>query len=199
VRTFIAVTFCCGLLASLAWPQTSPQSQVKPGSEPSPMEAFAAQSGVRATWTSEVARLEQDGTQVVVTAIALEDSQVPAKKAEGIRLDLSNGDTQDHIYLDKDAAARTQSALVEIAGAVANWQAKRPGQSVCMGAREFWPLYNWSWNRYHELNADYCGTADAAALVLYGRGKNASFRFEGETPAHLATILATAIDRLKQN
>ncbi len=63
-----------------------------------------------------------------------------------------------------------------------------------MGAKEFWPLYDWPWNKYHELNADYCGDT----LVLSGRGRNTSFRFPGRTPGDLATIFTKALEELKR-
>ena len=68
-----------------------------------------------------------------------------------------------------------------------------------MGAKEFWPLYNWPWNKYHELNIDFCGDSKGTALVLYGRGKRPSFRFPGENPSHLAGSLATAMNQLKEH
>jgi hypothetical protein len=65
-----------------------------------------------------------------------------------------------------------------------------------MGAREFWPLYNWPWNKYHELNAEYCG--DAPMLVLSGRHKPSAYHF-GESPAQLSAILRTALEQLQQH
>jgi hypothetical protein len=169
------------------------------------MEAFADRQGVHKTWSNRVARLQHDGNRMVLTALVLEDPQ-PGQKLRGVKIDLSSGNAlsrllhrgpRDRIYLDEAAAERTRSALEEIAEAVARERAPRNG---CMGAREFWPLYNWPWNKYHELNADFCRHAGAsAALVLHGRGKHESFNFTGETPTHLAGMLTAAMDELKQH
>jgi hypothetical protein len=189
----IGAALYCSFLAAAAWPQ----SGVPAGSEPSPMEAFAGRPGAHPVWSSEVGRMEHDSTHVLLTALVVEDGSQPARKARGVKIDLSSGDERDRIYLDEEAAARTRSALEDIASAVARSGA--PGHNGCMGAKEFWPLYNWPWNKYHELNVDFCGESKDMALVLYGRGRRGSFRFPGENPARLAAILASAMGQLKQH
>jgi hypothetical protein len=72
-----------------------------------------------------------------------------------------------------------------------------PGICSCEGAKEFWPLYHWPWNKYHELNVDFCGDSKNRVLVLHGRGKPESFRFPGKSPTVLAEILVTAMQKLK--
>jgi hypothetical protein len=160
------------------------------------MEAFAHGSGVRTTWSSEISRLNHDNdTRAVLTAIVLEADGPRALKMRGVKVDLLTGGDRDEIYLDEDAAARTRSALEEIADAARS----NPQRNGCMGAREFGPKYNWPWNKYHELNAEFCGGPKGTALVLYGRGKATSFRFPGETATHLARFMADAMDLLKQH
>jgi hypothetical protein len=67
------------------------------------------------------------------------------------------------------------------------------------GAKEFWPGYDWPWNRYHELNVNFCGNSKNSELVLYGRGKPGSFHFPGKSPTNLAEALSTAMEKLKQH
>ena len=161
------------------------------------MEAFAHGSAVHTVWSSEAGRLsEGDDTRAVFTALVLEDDGPLARKMRGVKVDLSSGGDHDEIYLDEDATARTRSALDEIAEAVARMN---PNPNRCMGAREFGPKYDWPWNKYHELDAMLCGGPKGSALVLYGRGRAILFRFPGETPTHLARILADAMDQLKQH
>lgn len=186
MRAVIAAVFYCALLAVA----TSSQSA---GSEPSPMEAFASHQGVRTTWFNEVARWEQDGTRLVLTAVVLEDS---ARESRGMKVDLSSENARDQVYLDEQATERTRLALVEISDAVA--LTGMPGAFGCMGAKEFTDKYDWPWNKYHELNVDFCGDSKNRVLVLHGRGKPGSFRFPGKSPTVLAEILATAMQRLKQ-
>ena len=188
MKAVVATVLYCALLAVTASSQSV-------GSEPSPMEAFASHQGVRTTWSNEVARWEQDGTRLVLTAVVLEDS---TRKIRGVRVDLSGENAKDQVYLDEQATERTRLALVEISDAVT--LAGIPGADgcSCMGAKEFWPLYNWPWNKYHELNVDFCGPSKNRALVLHGRGRAGSFRFSGKSPTVLAEILATAMQKLKQ-
>jgi hypothetical protein len=158
------------------------------------MEAFASLPGVRTIWSNEIARMDNGGARLVLTALVLEDEGQPARKVRGVRVILSSGAERDEVYLDEESTARTRSALEDIA------HAGPPGRNGCMGAKEFWPLYDWPWNKYHELNADFCEDSKATALVVYGRGKRApSVRFPGETPSHLAAFLATAMNQLKEH
>jgi len=191
MRVSVGTVFYCIFFAAVAWSQSV-------GSEPSPMEAFADQQGVRTAWSNEVVRWEHAGTRLVLTALVLEDKAQPARRLRGVKIDLSSETAKDQIYLDEQATERTRSALQEIADAVG--QSGVPGGSNgCMGAKEFWPLYDWPWNKYHELNADFCGDSKNLALVLYGRGKRGSFHFPGKNPTDLAGILASVMEQLKQH
>jgi hypothetical protein len=190
--------FCFSCFAAVAWPQ----SEGHVGSEPSPMEAFAKGRGVRMIWSNEVGRLDHKATRVVLTALVMEDHSLPARKARGVRVDLFSPGfgpvhPRDRIYLDEEATERTRAALQEMAGAMAR-DHSTSGRG-CMGAKEFWPLYDWPWNKYHELNAQVCADSKTSALVLFGRGKRESFQLPDESPASLAVILANALDQVKQH
>jgi len=52
------------------------------------MEAFAGQEGVRTTWSSEVARWEQNSTRLVLVVVVLEDNAQPARKLRGVKVEL---------------------------------------------------------------------------------------------------------------
>jgi hypothetical protein len=188
MRAVIGTVFCCGLLAASASSQSV-------GSEPSPMEAFASHQGVHTTWSNEVARWEQDGTRLVVTAVVLKDS---ARKLRGVKVDLSSENAKEQVYLDEQATERTRLALVEISYAVA--LIGMPRSNGCIGAKEFWCGYDWPWSKYHELNVNFCGDLkNRAVLVLHGRGRPASFGFPGQSPTVLAEVLATAMQELNQH
>jgi hypothetical protein len=185
-------SFYFATAAAFAWGQ----SRIPLGSEPSPMEAFASGQDVRTIWSNEIADLNSDPTRVVITAVILRDHSEPARIMRGVKIDLSNGNIRDRIYLDETAIERTRSALDEIATAVA--QHGIPGGG-CMGAREFWPNYGWEWNKYHELNADVCGGSDQPTLVLSSRGRHQSFPVFGAGPARLASILQSALEQVRQH
>ncbi len=157
-----------------------------PATQPSPMEALAGSSTVRTLWSGELGRLEQGNISAVVTALILEDG---GRRISGVAIDLSGAGAKERIYLDEEATERTRAAMIEIMDAVA----RHPMGNGCMGAKEFWPGYDWPWNKYHELNVDYCGDD----LVLYGRGREGAFRFAGKTPDDLAAVLASAQEQLK--
>ena len=191
-----ALCFCFSCFVTVAWSQC----EVSVGSQPSPMEAFANGRGVHTIWSNEVARLNHNGTRVVLTAVVMEDRSLPTRKERGVRVDLSRPRfwrvrIHDRIYLDEEATERTRAALAEIANAIA-----RDHTTVgrgCMGAAEFWPLYDWPWNKYHELNAQVCRDSKSSTLELFGRGKRESFQFPDESPTSLAAILASAMDQVK--
>ena len=185
------------LCTSKAWSQTEPAV----GSEPSAMEVFAAQQNVRASWVNEVARWENDGVQLIVTAVVLEEGVPSGRKLRGVKLQLADGTAKDEIYLDEEATNRTRSALMQIEDDTARERANgRPPQgNRCLGAKEFWPLYDWPWNRFHELNVDFCSYSGKPSLVLRGRGRKESFKFNYRTAADLAGTLSSAIEELKQH
>lgn len=191
VRANLVVLY--GLFAAIAWPQSADPV----GSEPSPLEAFAKARGARIAWSGELARWERDGNRLVLAAVVVENDTPYVRKIPGVRIDLSNDSASDRIYLDEPAIARTRSALQEISDAVG--PTGIPGHRSCMGAMEFWPLYGWPWNKYHELNASFCGGPENTTLVLHGRGKEEPFSFAGKRPDDLARILASALDELKQH
>ena len=104
MKAVVATVLYCALLAVTASSQSV-------GSEPSPMEAFASHQGVRTTWSSEIARWVQDGTQLIVSAVVLEDSAPSAHKVRGVKVNLSSesNNAKDQVYLDEEAAERTRS------------------------------------------------------------------------------------------
>jgi hypothetical protein len=90
MRFTIGTVFFCSLFATAASSQSI-------GSEPSPMEAFASRQGVRTTWSSEIARWQQDGTRLVLAAVVLDDDSQPALKMRGVKIDLSSKNSRDQI------------------------------------------------------------------------------------------------------
>lgn len=172
------------------------QADTQTGTQPSVMEAFAADPDVHVAWSSEVARLENHDTRVVFTSLILENNSRPARRISGVLVELSRGISRDRIYLDEEASERTRRALEGIALALT--RSNLPGAG-CMGAPEFWPRYGWAWNKYHELNAEVCGYPGQQSLVLSPRSGQNSFTFPGETPAEAAAIFEKAIQQYKQH
>jgi hypothetical protein len=184
VRMRLTATLC--FFVSLTWSQSMPDV----GSEPSPLEAFANRPGVHTTWSGQATKLGKEETSVLVTALVLESGGTIMR---GVKIELSNRYAHDAIYLGEEATERTRAALKEIADAVVHVRAQ--SFSGCMGAREFWPMYNWPWNKYHELNAEVC----ASVLTLHGRGRAGSYSLPSETPTSVADLLARAVADLKEH
>jgi len=208
MKLAVSAVIACGLCTVTGLAQFGSQDAF----EPSPMEAFAERPGAHTAWSSEIGRLENgdevatwqradgmwipargrlatDGTRAVVTALVLENAAESAPKIRGVRIDLFGKEATDRIYLDEEASRRTIKALQSIADGVKRGIAA----SGCYGAAEFWPLYRWPWNKYHELDAEVC----ASDLTLIGRHKPALFRFYQQGPERLSALLGTALDRLK--
>jgi hypothetical protein len=173
------------LLAASAMAQSGPI-----GTEPSPFEAFAAAPEAHIVWSGEATRLSSGSTAALIAGLSVEKG---AQKMKGVTVDLSEGEASDRIYLDEEATQRTITALGEILDGVARFGVHGNG---CEGAKEFWPLYDWPWNKYHELNVDFC---NGDQLVLSPRGKEMRFAFSGKDPSSLAAILSDALAELKQH
>ncbi|HWB83947.1 MAG TPA: hypothetical protein VG675_07385 [Bryobacteraceae bacterium] len=168
------------------------------------MEALAQQPDAHIVWMSEIGRMEGGGVLTVLTALTIEDAAYPVHRMHGVRVDLSKAEANDRIFLDEQAITRTVKALNEIQAGVARSESN-PRRHIqgnphsCFGVAAFWPLYNWPWNKYHELNISACGTAEGMGLSLSGRNKPGSYFVPDETPAKLAALLETALDQLRSH
>lgn len=187
------VLLFCSLFAATGWAQTNDPPVVGP----SPMEAFAGARGVRTAWSSELARWESEGTRVAITAIVLENSTPVLRRIRGVRIDLSRAAANDRIYLDEPALERTRKAMQSIAQIAG--PGDNPGGGHCFGAQEFVDRYDWPWNKYHELNVNFCGGREQAVLYLNARGQDTAFAFAGKKPRDLGEIVDTAMNQLPQH
>lgn len=161
------------------------------------MEAFANARGVRTAWSSEVGEWKCDGSRMAITAIVLENHTPALRKLRGVQVELANAKDHDLIYLDEQALERTRTALRAISDMAG--PSGIPGEHSCMGAMQFTDKYEWPWNKYHELNVNFCGGKETVALYLEGRGRGKPFAFAGKKPDDLGEILAVAMDQLKQH
>jgi hypothetical protein len=134
---------------------------------------------------------------MVITALVLESDTPTVRKIPGVKIELSSPNDNERIYLDEQALERTRTALHAISDMLGPGEI--PGDHSCMGAMQFTDKYDWPWNKYHELNIDYCGGQKNAALYLSARGRRPSFPFTGKRPNDLAEILAAATEQLKQH
>lgn len=92
------------------------QAQTKPAPppQPTPLEAFARQPATHIAWSKEVGRFDSGEGHAVVTALILEDKAQGPHRMRGVRIDLSNQDSEDEVYLGEETLGTFKSALDEI-------------------------------------------------------------------------------------
>ncbi len=79
----------------------SAQVNSLPAAKPSPLPTLARQANARVIWSKEVGRLESGQAHAIATALMVEDSTQPSKRARGIRIDLSWPAGERAIYIDE--------------------------------------------------------------------------------------------------
>src|SRR5689334_18679155 len=82
--------------------------------QPTPLEAFAKQTASRVAWSSEVGRIDSKEGHAVITALVVEDSAQPPDRLRGVRIDLSDQDGKDQVYLGEETLPAFKAALDEI-------------------------------------------------------------------------------------
>lgn len=81
---------------------------------PTPLEWFAGQNTSHVVWSNQVGRLESKDARAVITALVVEDMAQPPDRMRGVRIDLSDQDGQDHVYLGEETLAAFKAALDQI-------------------------------------------------------------------------------------
>jgi len=69
--------------------------------EPTVFEKIAKQRGTTIILSEEVGRVESSESQAIITALILENSYYRPSRVRGIRIDLRNASTSDHIFMDE--------------------------------------------------------------------------------------------------
>jgi hypothetical protein len=162
--------------------------------EPTKLEAFASRPKSRVTWSSQVGRIDGAKTQAIVTALIIEEAGQSANRMRGIRIDLSNENTTDQIYLEEAKLEAIKKALVEIESGSESFRKEISSTPVrYYGAAEFWRPYQ----RIHTLNAAYYIRPESSGLSLSAY-KDQEFRFPDHRPRELADLISRAIKELNQ-
>src|SRR5215216_4771059 len=105
-----AVATLCGLFFTMGLAQVNPT----PSLQPTPLEAFAGQPTAQVTWFKEVGRIESAEARVVVIALIVEDAARVPHRLRGIRIELTNQNARDQVYLDEAKLEAVKKALEEI-------------------------------------------------------------------------------------
>ncbi len=188
------IAFCC-LFLIVGPAQVNPV----PSLQPTPLEAFAHQPATHVAWSKEVGRLDSRDAHAVVSVLILEDTAQPPDRMRGIRIELSDLNSKDEVYLGEETLGVYQSALEEISRTVPGFRNSArdnlvPGGISYLGACLF--RYVDKPPRVHTLSAAYYFAPDSEGLYL-SAFKNGGFRFADQDPTRLSAAIAAAIDQLK--
>jgi hypothetical protein len=193
---FIAsvIAFCC-LFLIVSPAQVNPASSL----QPTPLEAFAHQPATHVAWSKEVGRLDSRDAHAVVSVLILEDTAQPPDRMRGIRIELSDLNSKDEVYLGEETLGVYKSALDEISRNLPGFRKSArdnlvPGGISYLGACLF--RYVDKLPRVHTLSAAYYFAPDSEGLYL-STFKNGGFRFADQDPLRLSAAIAAAIDQLK--
>ena len=167
--------------------------------QPTPMEAFVRQPNARLAWSAEVGRIDTRQAHAIVTAVIVEDTAQPPDRMRGIRIDLSDKDRNDKVYLGEETLVAYRNALDEISReatrerdqGTARPSSLKPDGTAYVGACLF--RYANGSPSVHALSASYYFAPDSSGMVV-GTFKGTGFRFPGRDPSQLSVAIARAID-----
>ena len=190
MRSAITVAALCCFLLNIGLAQVKPT----PSLQPTRLEAFAGQPNAHVTWSKEVGQIKSDEAHVVVTALMIKDAMAPQRMC-GVRIDLSNQNAKDQVYLEAAKLEGVRKALEEIESGIAGYH-KEPSNTPYRyyGAAEFWHPHL----RLHTLNAAYYIAPDSSGLSLSAY-KGHGFRFPDHRPSELAKAISLAMEELKRH
>jgi len=167
--------------------------------QPTPLEAFAKQTGSRVAWSSEVGRIDSKEGHAVITALAVEDNAQPPDRLRGVRIDLSDQDGKDQVYLGEETLPAFKNAFDEISQSAAHGCASNSGDvcppSLFVGAALFW--YADRVPNVHTLTTAHYFRQGSTGLVLQTIGVG-RFWFPDQDASRLSAAMARAMDQLKR-
>ena len=181
-------------VALLAFFLGSSPAQVIPSSpiQPTPLEAFAKQPGSRVAWSVEIGRIDSRDAHAIVTAIEVQDTAQPPDRLRGIRVDLSDQDAKDQVYLGEETLGAFRDAMDEISKSSAPQESSGGVQYV--GARLFW--YGDRKMTVHTLTAAHYFQWGYSGLALQAVG-GWRFQFPERDASLLSELISRAIQQLK--
>ena len=153
------------------------------------MENFAERPTSQVIWSKEVGRLDSDQAHAVITALILRDATQSPQQMRGVRIDLTEGNQEDHVYTSQEHLGRLVQALDEISEGWPRYVKRIQGQG-CFGSGVFWQQEG------HAFSASQCVLNRWEGLSV-GTGAE-SFRFTGVTSSRFADAFTRCRDELKQ-
>lgn len=186
-----AVATLCALVFNIGLAQLNQT----PSLQPTPLEAFAGQPTAQVTWSKEAGRIESIEARVVVTALIVKDTVQPPHRMRGVRIDLTNQNATDQVYLDEAKLEAVKEALEEIESGIKSFLNEQESTPYrYLGSAEFRQIRP----RVHTLSAAYYIAPDSTGLSL-SAFKGQQFRFPNHRPSELAEAIGRAMEELKQH
>ena len=167
--------------------------------QPTPLEAFAKQTASRVAWSSEAGRIDSKEGHAVITALVVEDSAQPPDRLRGVRIDLSDQDGKDQVYLGEETLPAFKKAFDEISQEAARGCSGNSGEicppNVFLSAALFW--YADKIPSVHTLTAAHYFQQGSTGLVLQTIGVG-RFWFPDQDASRLSAAMVRAMNQLKQ-
>ena len=105
----------------------------------------------------------------------------------GVRIDLTEGASQDQLYTSEEYLPRLIDALNEITDSLPRMLGRTQALRSCFGSGVFWLQQG------HAFSASQCTYPEWEGLVVAG-----GFHFTGSTPSPFADALARGEDELRR-
>ncbi len=180
---------CFAVMLSAAPAQTTTESKI----QPTPLESFAKQPGSHVAWSEETGRIESTQAHAVITALVVEDTAQPADRLRGIRIDLSDDNAKDQVYLGEETLTQFRDALEEISHSGYTCAEPCPPNRF-FGAALFW--YGDKHPSVHTLTAAHYYQPGSSGMMLRAIGAPAFF-FPDQNESRLSEAIVLAIEHLK--
>lgn len=192
----LGVLLVTGFVVSAGQAQVTQSTPI----QPTPLEAFAKQPASHIAWSTEIGRIESREAHAVITALVVEDTAQPPDRMRGIRIDLSDGNAKDQVYLGEETLPAFKNAMDEISQAAAHGCEWNSGGGVCapniaVGAALFW--YGDNVPRVHTLSAAHYFRQGKSGLLLGAFG-GGNFRFPDQDAWQLSAAISRAMEQLKK-
>jgi len=152
------------------------------------MENFAERPTSKVIWSKKVGRIDSDQAHAVITAMILQDATQSPQQVRGLRIDLTEGNQEDHVYTSEEHLGRLIQALDEISEGWPRYVKRIQGQG-CFGSGVFWQQEG------HAFSASQCVLNRWEGLSV-GTGAG-SFRFTGVSSSLFAGAITRGQDELK--
>ena len=191
--------------------------------EPTLLETIAKQRSTTIILSEEVGRVESSESQAIITALILENSYYRPSRVRGIRIDLRNDSTSDHIFVEESelvhlkyelvgldcgiARVRNQSGAVYRMNGVGRCRPSQTNpQAYCPGYYIAPESEGLALSTFNGGNFKFPSARPAALAGAIGRAMN-EFGIDDELPAStenplpsddLDQIIASAIDHFPE-